>query len=100
MVLWHDDLSVRSAKLAALPDTAAVRQLLADFITKVDAHTMRLDEYGVLLGKLAAPLRRISAGLGNAAALDPLIERVVSASTARAREKAHRDFLLALRHVI
>jgi hypothetical protein len=97
MVLWHHDLCERSARIAALPDTAAVKQRLAEFIDRVEARTLRLDDYGALLTHLAPALHRAASGL-HAAALDPLVDAMTAETTARGRQKAHREFLLELRH--
>ncbi len=96
MVLWHQDLSLRSPKLMALPDTAGVAALLAGSIAHIEAGTADLSAYAALLASLSPALRRTAAGLGASAALDPRIAALTTASGARALQKAHRAFLLAL----
>ncbi len=99
MALWHRDLCDRSAALAALPDTPAVRQNLQQFIDRVDARQARLSDYGTLLSGLVPALHHVATGLGVAAKLDPLIGPLAAAGPARTQQKAHRDFLLALQQV-
>jgi hypothetical protein len=96
MVQWHRDLCDRSLILAALPDTPSVADELDSFITQVQARTAQLSSYATLLGNMALALGRIAAGLGASAQLDPLIAQLTSADGARALQKAHRTFLLAL----
>ena len=96
MVRWHRDLCERSARIAALPDTPWIRAQAEAFLAKVEARTLKLDEYRQLLTRLAPALKRVAAALGATGTLDPLIRAIRMAPAARALEKAHRDFLLAL----
>jgi hypothetical protein len=98
MVRWHHALCGR-ARLAGLPETHGVKQRLAAFEGRAIARTLQLAEYGTLLAQLAPALRQSAAGLGAAATLDPLITAMEAAGMARAQQKAHRDFLLALESV-
>ena len=99
MVRWHRDLSERSPRIAGLPDTAAVKQRLDAFLARLAARTLRLGDYRALLVGLVPALRRSASGLGAAAELGPLITSLEAATNARAQQKAHRDFLLALQRV-
>jgi hypothetical protein len=99
MALWHRDLCDRSANLAALPDTPSVAQGLDAFIAHHHTGTAELSAYASLLDGISPALRRIAAGLGASAQLDPLIAQLSTATGARALQKAHRTFLLALQQV-
>jgi len=99
MALWHRDLCVRSAALAALPGTPAMRHRLQHFIDGVEARTARLADYGTLLGQLVPGLQAAATALGASARLDPLIAALSAAGSVRTQEKAHRDMLLTLQQV-
>jgi hypothetical protein len=95
----YRDLCDRSANLAALPDTPSVAQGLDAFIAHHHTGIAELSAYASLLDGISPALRRIAAGLGASAQLDPLIAQLSTATGARALQKAHRTFLLALQQV-
>jgi hypothetical protein len=57
---------------------------------------MQLPDYRTLLANIVPALTATAAAIGGNAALSPLIARLAVAATARAAEKAHRDFLIGL----
>jgi hypothetical protein len=100
MVSWQRDLCERSAALAALPGTPAMRHQLQHFIDRVEARTAKLADYGALLAQLVPGLHQAAAALGAPARLNPLIAALSAPGSARTQEKAHRDMLLALQQVV
>jgi hypothetical protein len=98
MALWHRDLSLNSANLAALPDTPGVIQRLELFIDRSESRQATLSDYAALLATLRPLAKNIAAALGASAILDPLIAAFSKATAARAMQKAHRTFLMALAH--
>jgi hypothetical protein len=99
MVRWHRQLC-QAPSLAALAATAGVRHHLDGFIARVAARTMQLSDYRTMLANIISGLNATAAGIGAAAPLSGLITSLAGAATARAAEKAHRDFLIALGHYV
>ena len=99
MALWNRDLT-QSASLSAFPAAVNMRHRLQHFIDSVDARTAHLSDYGNLLTQISPDLHQVAAKLGASAKLDPLIDALSGAGSARTQEKAHRDLLLALTQVV
>lgn len=97
--LWNRDLLVRSAVLAALPGTPAMRSTLQHFIHTVEARTAKLADYGALLAQLVPGFQQAASALGASSQLDPLIGALSAAGSARTQQKAHRELLLALQQI-
>ncbi len=95
MVRWHHRLCLGQT-LAALPVTAGVRHQLEAFIASVATRTVQLSDYRALLASIVPALTATTSALSATAPLAPLITKLGTAATARASEKAHRDFLIGL----
>lgn len=57
---------------------------------------MTIGDYGAMLGAITPALNTTGSALGAAGSLDPLIAAIGAAPTARAKQHAHRAFLLTL----
>lgn len=95
MVRWHAELCDRPA-LSGLAATSAIRTRLDAFVDSVTDRTMTIGDYGAMLGAITPALNTTGSALGAAGSLDPLIAAIGAAPTARAKQHAHRAFLLTL----
>jgi hypothetical protein len=99
MVRWHAALCDRAA-LSGVAVTNSIRARLQAFIDSVANRTMKIEDYGEMLGTIAPDLVTTASALGAANSLDPLIAAIGAASTATAKQSAHRALLLAIDRLV
>jgi hypothetical protein len=100
VVLWQMDLYARSSVLQGLPDALAITQRSQKYVDLVTARTARIGDYAALLVDLLPAFGRAANALsGSVAGLQALVNNMGQATSARARQKAHHNFLLALQAV-